>query len=73
MLNVNERVRRVRDWGWEECEEEEEVKEQRGWLMQTHRCLGQTQNAAVLNVQTVLQHTNKQTHKLKLVFQTVEN
>lgn len=29
---------------------------------QTHRCLGQTQNAAVLNVQTVLRHTNKGKH-----------
>lgn len=28
--------------------------------LQTHRCLGQTQNAAVLNVQTILRHTNKQ-------------
>lgn len=28
-------------------------------LMQTHRCLGQTQNVAVLNVQAVLQHVDR--------------
>lgn len=38
------------------------MKEQSGWWVQTHRCLGQTQNAAVLNVKTVLQHADRQAH-----------
>lgn len=31
----------------------------RAWWWQTHRCLGQTQNAPVFNVQTILQYTKK--------------
>lgn len=47
---------RTRGSPGEECERE--VTERR--RAQTHRSLGQTQNAAVLNVQAVLERTNKQ-------------
>lgn len=47
--------------GWKNMRRKE-VKDQPGCSVQTHRRLGQTQNVAILNIQTILQHTDKQKH-----------